>query len=138
MLAEPCVLLALSALLQEVEETMKIVAVQCKPSDLKPGDLFSSVGPSFWDQAHLGVGNKGPGAIGVKTYIRTEVPFDPMGGDAEAVVYRLHIIPTKVEQLLSEKALRAIIETDDADPIEPMEGQLKLEVVKDAEDLEPE
>lgn len=117
---------------------MKIVAVPCKASELKPGDLFSAVGPEFWDQAHLGIGPEGPGAIGVKVYIRTEVPYDPMshssgGGDIQ--MFRLHVVPTKVEQALSEEALYSLVHENDTDPIEP---KPKLEVVPDAEDLESE
>jgi hypothetical protein len=42
------------------------------------------------------------GAIGVKVYIRTEVPFDPGQDGADQLIYRLHIVPTVIKQ--EEKA----------------------------------
>jgi hypothetical protein len=101
---------------------VRIIAVQCLPSELAPGDLFSSVGPEFWDQAHTGVsvdpetGEQRSGAIGVKVYIRTEVPFDPTVQEAAMVpVYRLHIVPSVIEEL--SETIKEVL-TDDDDDLE--------------------
>lgn len=51
---------------------MKVIATPVKSQDLKPGDLFSTAGPEYWDffADKLGVGER--------VYIRTctETPKD--------------------------------------------------------------
>lgn len=106
---------------------MKIIAVPIKAADLQPGDLFSSVGPEFWDTAHLGEINKrGERAIGVKTYIRTEAQA-PELVDSDQMVYRLHIIPTHIEQILEPEAIASLVAEDTADPMEDNREQTDLE-----------
>jgi hypothetical protein len=102
---------------------VKIIAIGCHASELAPGDLFSSVGPEFWDQAHTGVSvdpetqQMRSGAIGVKVYIRTEVPFDPTyQTGADRPVYRLHIVPTVIEDLTDD--IKEVLSHDD-DDLEP-------------------
>lgn len=46
---------------------MKIKAIKVRCKDLKPGDLFSTMGSTYWD-------NFDPQSIGQKVYIRTEAP----------------------------------------------------------------
>lgn len=55
-----------------------------KGRDLKPGDLFSTHGDSYWNK------NRDPEAIGEKVYIRTEAPAS-FAGDADTDVYRITI-----------------------------------------------
>ena len=47
---------------------MKIIATPKKGKDLRTGDLFSSVGPTYWDH------HKENHSLGEKVYIRTEQP----------------------------------------------------------------
>lgn len=54
-----------------------------KSKDLKPGDLFSTVGPLYWGQSFS--------SIGEKVYIRTEHALYPEANDADLTVYRLTI-----------------------------------------------
>jgi len=63
---------------------MRIIASPCKGRDLKPGDLFSTVGPSYWDHFHE---NR---SIGERVYIRTETPCEN-APDADAPVFRVTI-----------------------------------------------
>jgi len=53
-------------------------------SALQPGDLFSTVGPDYWDYAIMGP------AIGERVYIRTHTPAD-RAPDGRTSVYKLTI-----------------------------------------------
>lgn len=46
---------------------MKILAIPVQAAELRPGDLFSTVGPKYW-------ANRDPNAVGEKVYIRTDAP----------------------------------------------------------------
>lgn len=61
---------------------MKIIAEPIRGGDLKAGDLFSTVGPEYWDRAEF------PGA-GERVYIRTTTPAAP--GQEREMVYRIRI-----------------------------------------------
>jgi hypothetical protein len=63
-------------------KTERIVA-----SALQPGDLFSTIGSDYWDDAIMGP------AIGEKVYIRTHTPSD-RAPDSSLIVYKLTIHPT--------------------------------------------
>ena len=65
---------------------MKIIATKVKTEDLKPGDLFSTATPQYWDSIHLS------GSLGEKVYIRTETPcpIDQTGED----IYKIKIKKT--------------------------------------------
>ena len=63
---------------------MKIKATPIKGKDLKPGDLFSTAGPLYWDDV------KDTYAIGEKVYIRTETPYD-RANDFNSTVYKIEI-----------------------------------------------
>lgn len=64
--------------------TATIKAEPCRGKDLKPGDLFSTAGPGYWDHfAEL------PG-VGQRVYIRTNSPV--LSGDGDEPVYRITII----------------------------------------------
>ena len=64
---------------------MKITAIKCRAKDLKPGDLFSTAGPEYWnrDGGRFGLG------VGEKVYVRTcgRTPLD----QADDEVYRIEI-----------------------------------------------
>lgn len=63
------------------------VTISCTPvqgKDLKPGDLFSSMGSIYWK------GAMDRGSVGERVYIRTNVPADNFV-DSEDVVYRIEI-----------------------------------------------
>ncbi len=61
---------------------MIIKATLVRASELKPGDLFSTAGPLYWD-------NLKSGAIGEKVYIRTDA-FCPED-EADYPIYRIEI-----------------------------------------------
>jgi len=63
---------------------MKIKCTPMTGSELKPGDLFSTAGPSYWDLISQ---NK---SIGERVYIRTETPFEN-APDSDALVYKIEI-----------------------------------------------
>lgn len=63
---------------------MKIVAVKCSGRELKPGDLFSTVGPEYWDH----VADRR--SIGEKVWIRTDTPAGD-APDEDILVYRIII-----------------------------------------------
>ncbi len=46
---------------------IRFITTPVKAEDVKPGQLFSSAGPEYWD-------NPNPGSIGEKVYIRTDAP----------------------------------------------------------------
>ena len=63
----------------------KVTCEEMLATDLKAGDLWSTVGPEYWDKA------LDKGSIGERAYIRTHAPssVDP---EAESIkVYRLTI-----------------------------------------------
>lgn len=62
---------------------MRINAIPIKAKDLRPGDLFSTGGPNYWDNYRKA------GVIGERVYIRTEEPTPP--DQAEHQVYRIEI-----------------------------------------------
>ena len=62
---------------------MKILTEQMKAKDLKPGDLFSSEGASYWDNFHH------QPSIGEKVYVRTDTPCP--AAQEEEVIYKLTI-----------------------------------------------
>lgn len=61
---------------------MKIKTEAVKGRDLKPGDLFSTAGPEYWDVMTRG-------AVGEKVYIRTDAAAREH--DLDTPVYRLTI-----------------------------------------------
>ena len=61
---------------------MKIVAVRCSGRNLKPGNLFSTVGPEYWD--HIADRR----SIGEKVWIRTDTPASD-APDEDILVYRI-------------------------------------------------
>ncbi len=69
---------------------MKIIATPCIGRDLRPGDLFSTAGPEYWDTYEE------RGSIGERVYIRT---CEPSGNapDASEVVYRIEVVKEMVQ-----------------------------------------
>lgn len=63
---------------------MKIKCERVTGRDLKPGDLFSSVGPDYWGTA------MDKGSIGERVYIRSNAPTH-YAPDADAVIYRVTV-----------------------------------------------
>jgi len=53
--------------------------------DLRPGDLFSAAGPSYWDTA------LDKGSVGEAVYIRTHINADRFH-DANDTIYRITIV----------------------------------------------
>lgn len=64
---------------------MTITATRCKARDLKPGDLFSIVGPHYWERIDM------MESIGERVYIRTNTPAD-YADDEDQYVYRITIL----------------------------------------------
>lgn len=62
---------------------MKIKATLIKGKDLKPGDLFSTEGPAYWDYI------KANFSIGERVYIRTETPTN--ADDRETDVFKIEV-----------------------------------------------
>lgn len=63
---------------------MKIKAVPIKAKDLKPGDLFSAVGPEYWDHYEL------RSAVAEKVWLRTDAsPLD--NSEDDETVYRIEV-----------------------------------------------
>ena len=60
---------------------MKIKAVPIRSGDLRPGDLFSTVGPEHWERVGINF------AIGEKVYIRTQAST----AQVDENVYRIEI-----------------------------------------------
>jgi len=85
-------------------QKMKINCTPIKGKDLKPGDLFSTVGSIYWDNIKE---NK---SIGEKVYIRTEIPYEN-ASDFDITVYKLEIETTKVEPSDLIPLLEADIQT---------------------------
>lgn len=63
---------------------VRILAEPCLGKDLKPGELFSVMPPSYWDQFDRMDG------VGERVYIRTNTPC-PIGQEYEPI-YRITII----------------------------------------------
>lgn len=55
--------------------------------DLKPGDLFSAVGPEYWDSGAW----RDHASQGEKVYIRTEVSAELAPDGPDSLIYRIHI-----------------------------------------------
>jgi hypothetical protein len=64
-----------------------IKAERIVASDLRPGDLFSTIGSDYWDDAIMGP------SIGEKVFVRTHTPPD-RAPDSDLMVYRLTIEKT--------------------------------------------
>lgn len=65
---------------------MKIKAEPCTGRDLKPGDLFSTVGPEYWDAFSA------RDSLGERCYIRTEQSLNERNSqDADRLIYRLTV-----------------------------------------------
>lgn len=62
----------------------KVTCEAVAGKDLKPGDLFSTAGPQYWDRFDEAMG------VGERVYIRTNNP-PHAADDCEKVVYRLTI-----------------------------------------------
>ncbi len=67
---------------------MKYITTKIKGKDLKPGDLFSTVGPEFWE---TGDASRDVECIGHKVYIRTEAPPETVE-DGESFVYKITVV----------------------------------------------
>lgn len=65
---------------------MKIIAQRVLAKELRPGDLFSTAGPEYWDVSRLGI-------VGERVYIRMEEPTPP--DQMDTVIYRITITPPK-------------------------------------------
>ena len=63
---------------------MKVHAEACTGRDLKPGDLFSTMGSDYWSNIQLNH------AIGEKVYIRTNEPCDT-APDADLPIFRITV-----------------------------------------------
>lgn len=63
---------------------MEIISTTVKVKDLKPGDLFSSVGPLYWQH------HKTHKSVGEKVYIRTDAPSPEH--QLEDEIYKITII----------------------------------------------
>ena len=68
---------------------MKIKIIKVKGKDLKPGDLFSSLGKTFWNETNLKQLEKS-GVIGQKVYILTNVELSKE--QKEDTIYKIEII----------------------------------------------
>jgi hypothetical protein len=64
---------------------VSIKATPMKAGALKPGDLFSTYGPSYWN--HFG----SRGSCGECVYIRTQMPSDDFP-DADADIFKIEIL----------------------------------------------
>lgn len=72
---------------------MKVIATKVKAEELKPGDLFSTMGQRYWNTAARGDGEasvrRGLYSVGESVYIRTDTPCPKEQADNE--VYRITI-----------------------------------------------
>lgn len=64
---------------------VRIQATRIQGRDLKPGDLFSTVGTDYWNQFET------RDSVGERVYIRTNAPAN-MFPDANEFVYRIKVI----------------------------------------------
>ena len=65
--------------------SVKIKAELTTAHDLKPGELFSAAGPSYWDTA------MDTGSIGERVFIRTNTSAS-RAPDANDTIYRITIL----------------------------------------------
>ncbi|HEY2243423.1 MAG TPA: hypothetical protein VGH47_04265 [Xanthobacteraceae bacterium] len=63
---------------------MKVKATSVAGRDLHPGDLFSTVGPDYWQRIDANE------SIGERVYIRTNTP-SANANDADACVFKIEI-----------------------------------------------
>lgn len=63
---------------------MKIVAEETTCDQVKPGELFSTAGQSYWSHYD-------PNSIGQKLYVRTEAPCPQ--SEQGNIIYRITIQP---------------------------------------------
>lgn len=63
---------------------LRIIATPCLAEELKPGDLFSTRGPAYWDGFHDFY------SCGEALYVRTGVPAHNFP-DPDTVVFRITI-----------------------------------------------
>lgn len=75
---------------------MNIKAIPVTGRDLKAGDLFSTVGPEYWDNIST------KQSIGERVYIRTETPSFA-ASDADAEVYKIVVQDQDLIDLLEEE-----------------------------------
>jgi len=73
--------------------TIRVHAEPCTGRDLRPGDLFSVVGPEYWD--HIDDRK----SVGEKAYIRTNSPMD-IAPDVDAPVFRLTVLDDDADEML--------------------------------------
>lgn len=67
---------------------MKVIATRVLGRELQPGDLFSSVGPHYWDHIDDNF------SLGEKVYIRSNTrlsDLDPNEASPNEAVYRITI-----------------------------------------------
>ena len=71
---------------------VKIKAELVTGRDLRPGDLFSAAGPSYWDTA------LDKGSVGEAVYIRTRIDADRFH-DANDTIYRITIVREETDRV---------------------------------------
>lgn len=74
----------LSGVIVTKKPALVLRATPIKGRDLKPGDLFSTAGPEYWD--HVGERD----SVGERAYIRTETPAH--SEDLDMMVYLIEVI----------------------------------------------
>jgi len=67
---------------------VKFKATPIRAGDLKPGDLFSIVGPTYWDNVDKS------NSIGEKAYIRSNTPASAAIDSPDTMVYQISIVQT--------------------------------------------
>ncbi len=65
---------------------MRFIATKVKAEDVKPGEMFSTAGPTYWESAF---GNDW-GAIGERVYLRTLTPISRK--DIGTDIYRIEVV----------------------------------------------
>lgn len=81
---------------------MKIHAEPMKAKDLRPGDLFSMIGPGgrlYWSENNMEI-HAEMGVVGEKVYIRLDSPCPPE--DAQVDVVRLTVSDTDVVESVGD------------------------------------
>lgn len=88
---------------------LEIIAEPCKGHELKPGELWSTHGPEYWDNV------RNQFSIGEKVYIRTEMPA---GADRARRVFRIRVCTasTARKQAVVDAAVGFIASTEEAKP----------------------
>jgi len=66
--------------------TVKFKAEPIKAGDLKPGDMFSTYGPSYWDSVD------GKRSVGERVYLRTNTPASEASDDPNIMVYQITVL----------------------------------------------